>query len=58
MEEKFHIEKHGSLRKAKRLINKRERIEIKKHLKGNSIEDFVDENDYDDDIENDILYKN
>ena len=48
MEEKFHIEKHGSLRKAKRLVNKRERIQVKKYLKGNSLEDFVDENDDED----------
>ena len=32
MEEELHIEKHGSLRKSKRLINKRERIHIKKYL--------------------------
>ena len=50
MEEEFHIEKHGSLRKSKRLINKRERLQIKNYLKGNSPEDFVD---YDDDIEYD-----
>jgi len=59
MEEEFHIEKHGSLRKSKRLINKRERLQIKKYLKGNSLEDFVDDNDIDDDIEyEEILYKN
>jgi hypothetical protein len=59
MEEKFHIEKHGSLRKAKRLVNKRERIQVKKYLKGNSLEDFVDENDDEDDMENEeISYKN
>ena len=34
MEEELHIEKHGSLRKSKRLINKRERLQIKKYLKG------------------------
>ena len=59
MEEELHIEKHGSLRKSKRLINKRERLQIKKYLKGNSPEDFVDDNDIDDDIEyEEIPYKN
>mgnify|MGYP000510013957 CR=1 FL=1 len=59
MEEEFHIEKHGSLRKSKRLVNKRERLQIKKYLKGNSLEDFVDDNDIDDDIEyEEIPYKN
>ena len=58
MEEEFHIEKRGSLRKSKRLINKRERLQIKKYLKGNSPEDFVDD-DIDDDIEyEEISYKN
>ena len=57
MEEEFHIEKHGSLRKSKRLVNKRERLQIKNYLKGNIPEDFVNEND--DDIEyDDISYKN
>ena len=56
MEEEFHIEKRGSLRKAKRLVNKRERLQIKKYLKGNSPEDFVNEND-DDDVEYEIQYK-
>ena len=59
MEEEFHIEKRGSLRKSKRLVNKRERLQIKKYLKGNSLEDFVDDNDIDDDIEyEEISYKN
>ena len=59
MEEEFHIEKRGSLRKSKRLVNKRERLQIKKYLKGNSPEDFVDENDDTDDIEyEEISYKN
>jgi len=59
MEEEFHIEKRGSLRKSKRLVNKRERLQIKKYLKGNSLEDFVDENDDYDDIEyEEIPYKN
>ena len=59
MEEELHIEKRGSLRKSKRLVNKRERLQIKKYLKGNSLEDFVDDNDIDDDIEyEEIPYKN
>ena len=59
MEEEFHIEKRGSLRKSKRLINKRERLQIKKYLKGDSPEDFVDENDDADDVEyEEISYKN
>ena len=59
MPEEFHIEKHGSLRKSKRLVNKRERLQIKKYLKGNSPEDFVNENDEDEDLEYDeISYKN
>ena len=59
MEEEFHIEKHGSLRKSKRLVNKRKRLQIKKYLKGDSPEDFVDENDDVDDIEyEEISYKN
>ena len=59
MEEELHIEKHGSLRKSKRLVNKRERIQAKKYLKGNSLKDFVDENDDEDDIEyEEISYKN
>ena len=59
MEEEFHIEKRGSLRKSKRLANKRERLQIKKYLKGDSPEDFVDENDDTDDIEyEEISYKN
>ena len=59
MEEEFHTEKRGSLRKSKRLINKRERLQIKKYLKGDSPEDFVDENDDADDIKyEEISYKN
>ena len=58
MEEEFHIEKRGSLRKSKRLINKRERLQIKKYLKGNSPEDFVDDNDIDDMEYEEIPYKN
>ena len=59
MEEEFHIEKRGSSRKSKRLVNKRERLQIKKYLKGDSPEDFVDENDDADDIEyEEISYKN
>ena len=59
MEEEFHIEKRGSSRKSRRLVNKRERLQVKKYLKGNSPEDFVDENDDTDDIEyEEISYKN
>ena len=59
MEEEFHIEKRGSLRKSKRLINKRERLQIKKYLKGKSPEDFIDDNDIDDDMEyEEIPYQN
>ena len=59
MEEELHIEKHGSLRKSKRLVHKRERLQIKKYLKGNSPEDFIDDNDIDDDMEYEkIPYKN
>jgi hypothetical protein len=58
MEEEFHIEKRGSLRKSKRLVNKRERLQIKKYLKGNSPEDFVDDNDIDDMEYEEIPYKN
>ena len=58
MEEELHIEKHGSLRKSKRLVNKRERLQIKKYLKGNSPKDFVDENDdYDERDYEEISYK-
>ena len=57
MEEEFHIEKRGSLRKSKRLVNKRERLQIKKYLKGNSPEDFVDD-DIDDTEYEEISYKN
>ena len=56
MEEEFHIEKRGSLRKSKRLVNKRKRLQIKKYLKGKSPEDFDDDID-DEDIEYEILYK-
>ena len=59
MEEEFHTEKRGSLRKSKRLVNKRERLQIKKYLRGDSPEDFADENDDTDDIEyEEISYKN
>ena len=59
MEEELHIEKRGSLRKLKRLVNKRERLQIKRYLKKDLPEDFVDENDDAEDIEyEEILYKN
>ena len=57
MEEEFHNEKRGSLRKTKRLENKRERLQIKKYLKGKTPEDFDEELDdwdhWNDDIEYD-----
>ena len=57
MEEEFHIEKRGSLRKSKRLVNKRERLQIKKYLKEIESDDFDD--DFDDDKEyEEISYKN
>lgn len=57
MEDDFYEEEgHRSSRKLKRLGNKRERLQIKNYLKGNSPKDFInddiDEDDYD------ILYKN
>lgn len=57
MEDDFYEEeRHRSSRKLKRLGNKRERLQIKNYLKGNSPKDFInddiDEDDYD------ILYKN
>ena len=58
MEEELHIEKHGSLRKSKRLVNKRERLQIKKYLKGDSPKDFVDDYDIDDIEYEEISYKN
>jgi len=48
MEEELHIERHGSSRKSKRFANKRERLQVKNYLKGNSPEDFVDKTDEDD----------
>ena len=58
MDEELHIEKHGSLRKSKRLVNKRERLQIKKYLKGKSPEDFGDDDDIDDIEYEEIPYKN
>jgi len=58
MDEELHIEKHGSLRKSKRLVNKRERFQIKKYLKGKSPEDFGDDDDIDDVEYEEIPYKN
>ncbi len=56
MEEELHIEKHGSLRKSKRLVNKRERLQVKNYLKGISPDDYQE---FDDDIEyEEIPYKN
>ena len=52
----YEEEKQGSSRKAKRLGNKRERLQVKNYLKGLSSEDIIDE-DYEDeyDIENETL---
>ena len=58
MDEELHIEKHGSLRKSKRFVNKRERLQIKKYLKGKSPEDFGDDDDIDDVEYEEIPYKN
>jgi hypothetical protein len=58
MDEELHIEKHGSLRKSKRLVNKRERLQIKKYLKGKSPEDFDDDDNIDDMEYEEIPYKN
>ena len=56
MEEEFHIEKRGSSRKSKRLVNKRERLQVKNYLKGISPDDY---HEFDDDIEyEEIPYKN
>jgi len=60
MEHEFYEEeKQGSSRKAKRLGNKRERLQVKNYLKSLSSKDIINE-DYEDedDIENEILYKN
>ena len=52
----YEEEKQGSSKKAKRLGNKRERLQVKNYLKGLSSEDIIDE-DYEDeyDIENETL---
>ena len=52
----YEEEKQGSSRKAKRLGNKRERLQVKNYLKGLSPEDFINE-EYEDD-EDDVSYKN
>jgi|TARA_Y100000389_G_C17319562_1_gene442304 hypothetical protein len=55
----YEKEKQGSSKKAKRLGNKRERLQVKNYLKGLSSKGFIGE-EYEDenDIENEILYKN
>ena len=61
MKDDFHEDKLGSSRKLKRLDNKRERLQVKHNLKGSSPEDFINDelwNEDEDDIENEILYKN
>ena len=54
----YEEEKQGSSRKAKRLGNKRERLQVKNYLKGLSSEDLEYEDEDEDDVEDDILYKN
>ena len=51
----YEEEKQGSSRKAKRLGNKRERLQVKNYLKGLSSKDIINE-EYEDD-EDDLLYK-
>ena len=56
MEHEFYEEeKQGSSRKAKRLGNKRERLQVKNYLKGLSSKDIINE-EYEND-EDDVLYK-
>ena len=59
MEQDFYEEeKQGSSRKAKRLGNKRERLQVKNYLKQvRSTNDFNDD-DMDDYVEEEISYKN
>ena len=55
----YEEEKQASSRKAKRLVNKRERLQVKNYLKGSSPKDFEDEIDDMDDVEYDeVSYKN
>ena len=54
----YEEEKQGSSRKAKRLGNKRERLQVRNYLKGLSSEDLEYEDEDEDDVEDDILYKN
>ena len=57
MEHEFYEEeKQGPSRKAKRLDNKRERLQVKNYLRGLSSKDIINE-EYEDN-EDDILYKN
>ena len=51
----YEEEKQGSSRKAKRVGNKRERLQVKNYLKGLSSKDIINE-EYEND-EDDILYK-
>ena len=51
----YEEEKQGSSRKAKRLGNKRERLQVRNYLKGLSSKDIINE-EYEDD-EDDLLYK-
>ena len=57
MEHEFYEEeKQGSSRKAKRLGNKRERLQVKNYLKGLSSKDIINETFWEDE-EDDLLYK-
>ena len=58
MEHDFYEEKkQGSSRKAKRLGNKRERLQVKNYLKqGRSPNDFIDD-EIEDDIDDEAYYK-
>ena len=58
-EDLYEEEKQGSSRKEKRLGNKRERLQVKNSLQGiRSPKDFINEDLEDDDLEDEILYKN
>ena len=53
----YEEEKQGSSRKAKRLGNKRERLQVKNYLKqGRSPNDFIDD-EIEDDIDDEKYYK-
>ena len=53
----YEEEKPGASRKAKRLGNKRERLQVKNYLKqGRSPNDFIDD-EIEDDIDDEAYYK-